>query len=175
MFNKVVHQHMQGVVWFLVSTHTHTHPFNGLFSRTTQVSRYQKVKTTVSGSGLSWAICKSAPCSRQITTHPVAPPGFCNRGEVRYWSIGGLEYEVPSPVVLSVYQRGSLLDGLAMYLSCDTKNFNDNEITHILHNFWTSTHGGSFPPLAAPLTTPASHHSVFYRLDALPATKPTAS
>jgi len=25
----------------------------------------------------------------------------------------------PVPVVLSVYQRGSLLDGLAMYLSCD--------------------------------------------------------
>ena len=27
----------------------------------------------------------------------VAPPGFCNRGEVRYGSIGGLEYEFPSP------------------------------------------------------------------------------
>ena len=26
---------------------------------------------------------------------PVAPPGFCNRGGVRYGSIGGLEYEVP--------------------------------------------------------------------------------
>jgi len=25
----------------------------------------------------------------------VAPPGFCNRGEVRYGSVGGLEYEVP--------------------------------------------------------------------------------
>ena len=40
---------------------------------TTQVSQYQKGKTnlqqeTVSGSGISWAICKSAPCSRQITT-----------------------------------------------------------------------------------------------------------
>jgi len=52
-----------------------------------------------------------------------------------------------------VYQRGSLLDGLAMYLSCDTKKFHDNESTHILHNFWTSTHiGGLLPlPLAAPL------------------------
>jgi len=48
-----------------------------------------------------------------------------------------------------VYQRGSLLDGLAMYLSCDTKKFHDNESTHILHNFWTSTHRGEaspFPP-----------------------------
>ena len=39
-----------------------------------------------------------------------------------------------------------------MYLSCDTK-FHDNESTHILHNFWTSTHRGGLPlfPLAAPL------------------------
>ena len=51
-------------------------PFNGLFSRTTWVSRYQKGKPvwilleqeTVSGSGISWAICKSGPRSRQITT-----------------------------------------------------------------------------------------------------------
>ena len=54
----------------------HTHPFNGHLSRTTRVSRYQKGKPiwillkqeTVSGSGICWAICKSAPCSRQITT-----------------------------------------------------------------------------------------------------------
>ena len=50
-----------------------THPFNGPLSGTTQVSQYQKGKTnleqeTVSGSGISWAICKSAPRSRQITT-----------------------------------------------------------------------------------------------------------
>jgi len=43
--------------------------------RTTQVSWYQKIKTSldllvqeiVSGSGISWAICKSAPCPRQMT------------------------------------------------------------------------------------------------------------
>ena len=56
-------------------THTHTHPFSGPLSGTTQVSRYQRGKPvwillkqeTVSGSGISWAICKSAPRSRQIT------------------------------------------------------------------------------------------------------------
>jgi len=56
---------------------THTHPFNGPFSGTTEVNRYQKGKInldfflkqeTVSGSGISWDICKSAPRSRQITT-----------------------------------------------------------------------------------------------------------
>ena len=54
-------------------THTHTHPFNGpLSGGTTQVSWYQILlkQEIVSGSGISWNIglCKSAPCSRQITT-----------------------------------------------------------------------------------------------------------
>ena len=52
---------------------THTHLFSGPFSRTTRVSRYQKGKPiwillkqeTVSGSGISWAMCKSAPRPRQ--------------------------------------------------------------------------------------------------------------
>ena len=60
----------------LLTAHEHTHTFNSPLSRTTRVSRYQKGKPiwillkqeTVSGSGISWAICKSAPCSRQITT-----------------------------------------------------------------------------------------------------------
>ena len=56
-------------------THTHTHPFNGPFSGTTGWAGTRKVKPiwillkqeTVSGSGISWAICKSASHSRQIT------------------------------------------------------------------------------------------------------------
>ena len=63
--------------------------------------------------GLVMCVC----CTGQLTREPLpcqAPPGFCNRGEVRYGSIGGLRGP-PVPVVLSVYQRGSLLDGLAMY------------------------------------------------------------
>jgi len=56
-------------------THTQTHPFNSPLSETTRVSRYQKGKPiwislkqeTASGSAISWAICKSAPRSRQIS------------------------------------------------------------------------------------------------------------
>ena len=44
-------------------THTHTHTFNGHFS--IWISLKQE---TLSGNGISWAICKSAPCSRQTTT-----------------------------------------------------------------------------------------------------------
>ena len=97
----------QGILYTLLGSQSdctgshctpHTRPFNGPFSRTIRVSRYQKDKPiwillkqeTASSSGISWVICKSAPRSRQITT-------------------------------------------------------------------------------------PASHQSVFYRLDALPAAKPTAS
>ena len=60
---------------FAALIYTHTYTFNGPFSGTTQVSRYQKGKPiwillkqeTVSGSGIHWAICKSAPRSRQTT------------------------------------------------------------------------------------------------------------
>ena len=56
--------------------HTHTHPFNGPFPGLPGWAGTRKVKPiwilleqkTVSGSGISWAICKSAPRSRQITT-----------------------------------------------------------------------------------------------------------
>ena len=49
-----------------------------------RVSRYQKGKTnldfteatTVRGSGISWAICKYAPCSRQITMPAPHHSGF---------------------------------------------------------------------------------------------------
>ena len=55
---------------------THTHPFNGPFSRTTWVGRYQKGKTNLDftkarDSEWQWhqlGLCKSAPRSRQITT-----------------------------------------------------------------------------------------------------------
>jgi len=60
--------HTQGRVQYI-------HPFNVPLSGTTRVSRYQKGKTiwillkqeAVSGSGISWAVCKSVPRSSQIT------------------------------------------------------------------------------------------------------------
>ena len=57
-------------------THTHAHPFNGPFPGLPRWASLRKVKPiwillkqeTMSGSNISWAICKSAPRSRQITT-----------------------------------------------------------------------------------------------------------
>jgi len=72
------------VCWCAVkklSTHSrhrlqHTQPFNGPLSGTTGWAGTRKVKAiwillkqeTVSGNGISWAVCKSAPRSRQMTT-----------------------------------------------------------------------------------------------------------
>ena len=57
-------------------THTHKNPFNGPFLGLPRWAGTRKVKPiwillkqeTMSGSGISLAICKSAPRSRQITT-----------------------------------------------------------------------------------------------------------
>ena len=61
--------------WQHVITEEHTHLFNGPLSGTTRWAGTRKVKPigillkqeTVSGNDISWAICKSAPRSRQIT------------------------------------------------------------------------------------------------------------
>ena len=69
--------------WIFIHRHTqtcdssgHTHCLTALFLGLPRWAGTRKVKPiwmllkqkTVSGNGISWAICKSAPCSRQITT-----------------------------------------------------------------------------------------------------------
>ena len=49
-------------------THTHTHPFRWAGTRKVKPIWILLEQETVSGSGISCAICKSAPRSRQITT-----------------------------------------------------------------------------------------------------------
>ena len=64
-------------LYMLLLLHTHTHTrLTALFSGLPGWAGTRKVKPiwillkqeTMSGSGISWAICKSAPCCRQITT-----------------------------------------------------------------------------------------------------------
>ena len=57
-----------------ISSVDYKHSFNGPLSRISRVSRYQKGRTNLDFSeardsecsGIGWAICKSAPRSRQI-------------------------------------------------------------------------------------------------------------
>jgi len=78
---------MQPALYHAINLHFNTalqqHPFNGSLSRTIRVSQYQKGETnldilkqeTVSGSGISWTVCKSAPRPRQITMTVVLQAG----------------------------------------------------------------------------------------------------
>jgi len=76
--------------------------------------------------------------SVSVLVSSVAPPGFCNRGGSEVWVYRESRVRSPPvPVVLSVYQRGSLLDGLAMYLSCDMKKLHDNESSQSTHTHIT--------------------------------------
>jgi len=73
--------------------HTHTHTTilrsSWILSRTTQVSRHQKGKTNldlleqeiVSGSGISWAIWKSAPWHSHINHASISPLSFFYRSD----------------------------------------------------------------------------------------------
>jgi len=77
---------------------------------------------------------------------------FVTGGEVRYGSIGGLEYEVPQKPTHLLQCIGNLLGlvrydfyRLAVYLFFHTFI----TVTHILHNFWTSTHRGEASPSGA--------------------------
>jgi len=68
-------KHKTALQYLRMRISAHTHPFNGPLSTLPGWASTRKVKPmwillkqeTVSGSGISWAICKSAPCSRQIT------------------------------------------------------------------------------------------------------------
>ena len=68
-------QHLMGRIQSIDFIYTHTHPFNGPLSGTTQVSLYQKGKTNLDFTGArdsewQWhqlGMCKSALCSREIT------------------------------------------------------------------------------------------------------------
>ena len=61
-------------------------------------------------------------------------------------SIGGLEFEVPQSrlycLCINVAHCSTALQCICRVIP---KKFHDNESTHILHNFWTSTHRGKLP------------------------------
>ena len=77
----------------------YTHQYNGPFPGLPRWAGTRKVKPiwillkqeTVSGSGINWAICKSAPCSRQTTTTgwmlPAAQPTASKHCNTRSTSV----------------------------------------------------------------------------------------
>ena len=108
---------------------THTHLFNGPFSGTTRVSQYQKSETnldllkqdTLSGSGISWAICESASHSRQITM-PVPHHSSFFKGQM--------------PFLPPYQQRQSTTD----YNTCDNNNLSYVQQLVTDHHSWLCSH-----------------------------------
>ena len=127
---------------------------------------------TVSGSGISWAIRKSAPRSRQITTPAPHHSVFTGR----------MPFLLPNQQHQSTEgththtRLTALCPGLPRWAS-----------TRKVKPIWTllkqETVSGSGIRWAKcnsalrsrQITTPEPHRSVFYRPDALPAAQPTAS
>ena len=77
---------------------------------------------------------------------PVAPPGFCNRGEVRYGSIGGLEYEVPQSRLYCLCINVALC---STALQCICRVIRRSSMTTKAHTYYIifgrPPIGGSFP------------------------------
>ena len=83
----------------------------------------------------------------------VAPPRFCNRGEVRYGFIGGLEYEVPQSRLYCLYINWALC---STALQCICRVIRRSSMTMKAHTYYITFGrppiGGKLPP--PPLTAP---------------------
>ena len=93
----------------------------------------------------------SIPQLSSVTISPrdaVAPPGFCNRGEVRYGSIGGLEYEVPKSRLYCLCINVALC---STALQCICRVIRRSSMTMKAHTYYTifgrPPIGGKLPPL----------------------------
>ena len=131
---------------------------------------------TVSGSGINWAICKSAPRSGQTITP--APP-LC-------FFTGRMPFLPPNQQRLNTegksthYNTHTRLTALFPGLPGWAGTRKVRPIWILLEQETVSGSGISWAicksaPRSRQITTPVPHHSVFYRPDALPAAKPTAS
>jgi len=81
-------------------------------------------------------------------TETVAPPGFCNRGEVRYGSIGGLEYEVPQSRLYCLCINVALR---SMALQCFCRVIQRSSMTMKAHTYYIIFGRPSIGEEASPL------------------------
>ena len=99
----------------------------------------------------------------------MAPPGFCNRGEVRYESIGGLEYEVPQSRLYCLYINVALC---STALQCICRVIRRSSMTMKAHTYYTifgrpPIGVGSFPPFT-PGGATALHYITLLALASTP-------
>ena len=105
------HARNGGIAYNHTHTHTHTHqfycPFPGLpgsvCTRKAKPIWILLKQETVSGSGISWAICKSATRSRQTTTPTPTTQFFYRLDALPAISVKALKERISS--LLQIYQR----------------------------------------------------------------------
>jgi len=139
--NWCLHRHPAGyhTQWLLYITHTCT--FNGPFPGLSGWASTRKVKPiwillkqeTVSGSGISWTICKSAPCSRQITTPALHHSVFYRPGcpfclPTTGQSTEGTDFFTSAVWKLFILTRSSAITDRPDSTLCQSKSF------QLLHN-----------------------------------------
>ena len=137
-------------------THTHTcltalcpGPSGWAGTRKVKPIRNLLKQETLSDSGIRWTTCKSAPRSRQKP---------CQHPTNHFLQTG---CHLSGTTWVSRYQKGNT--------NLDFTEARDSELQwHHMDHMQVCTSLQSE-------TMPAPDHSVFYRLDALPATQPTAS
>ena len=91
--------------------------------------------------------CCSGGARARAVPRSVAPPGFCNRREVRYGSIAGLEYEVPQSGLYCLCINVALC---STALQCICRVIRRSSMTMKAHTYYIifgrPPIGGSFPP-----------------------------
>ena len=186
-------------------THAHTHTrLTALCSGLPGWAGTRKVKPiwillkqeTVSGSGISWAICKSAPRSRQITMPAPHYSSFLQAGcpscrptnsvkalkawALKAWSIQQNKNTFLDILTTNDWHVHTRLMALCLGLPRWAGTTKVKPIWILLEQETVSGSGISWAicksaPRSRQITMPAPHHTVFYRPDALPAAQPTAS
>ena len=122
------HQHWTATTNYCWITHTHTHTrLTALFPGLPSWAGTRKVKPcwillkqeTVGGNGISWAICKSAPRCRQITTPahttqfftrrmPFLPPNQQRQSTEGTLTYLDISFQSPSPKGFQVHRTSSV-------------------------------------------------------------------
>jgi len=132
---------MQGVVRFLVSTHTHTR-ITARFPGLPRWDGTRKVKPvwillkqeTASGSGISWAICKSACRSRQITTPVGLPHHSVFTGRMPFLP-PNQQRQSSERNIFSIYLTANLLTNLPLKICLNRFRF-ETIMLYVVPLFW---------------------------------------
>jgi len=117
--------YFSAVTYLCICIHTYTH-LTALFPGLPRWAGTRKVKPirillkqeTVSGSGISWAICKSAPHSRQITMPAPHPTTQFFTGRVPFLPSSQQRLKALNASTMRLFPRRPISDCMVMFRSC---------------------------------------------------------